>query len=133
MEHSREHDSKGTIQGYIPAKDNGSQATCTLLLTDIPQYSVVELVINKYVLPTPCFCRQDGISSCNYITVTISNDKNRFCSPTPDPVYTYKSDSTDIKIVSTRYQTNFTVDFSLTYRGKCYTYLLDKYKLMRLT
>ena len=56
MNHTKEHDSKGTIVGYIPAQDDDSSRDCTLELTDIPQYSVVELVINRYVLPSGCFC-----------------------------------------------------------------------------
>ena len=56
MEHTRENDSKGTIKGYIPAEDEDSPAECTLELTVVPQYSVVELVINRYVLPSGCFC-----------------------------------------------------------------------------
>ena len=124
MNHSREHDGKGKIVGYIPAKEYSGQSdlntpTCTLELTDIPQYSVVELVINRYVLPSGCDCTQNGASMCNYITVTISNNVNRFCSPTTDPVYTYKSNKKSITIVSTRRNYNHAVNFSLTYRGEC--------------
>ena len=124
MNHTREHDSKGIIVGYVPAQGYDSSAECTLELTDIPQYSVVELVINKYVLPSDygCPCKSNGTSSCNHITVTISNNNNnnRFCSPTTDPVYMYKSDKNFIRIVSTRNTRNYAVDFNLTYRGECY-------------
>ena len=119
MSHTREHDSKGDIVGYIPAQDYDSPAECTLELTDIPQYSVVEIVINRYVLPSGCDCTQNATSMCNYITVTISNNMNRFCSPTTDPVYTYKSNKKSITIVSTRRNYNHAVNFSLTYRGEC--------------
>ena len=130
MKHTREHNGKGTIVGFIPAMDFDSPLTCTLELTDVPQYSIVELVVNRYVLPSDdhCNCTPAGYSRCNYITVTISNNDNRLCSPTTNPVYRYKSDNNVIRILSTRNNQNHAVNFNLTYRGECYNFVSDKSK-----
>ena len=125
MKLTRENESKGTIVGYIPAGNYNSPRQCTLELTDIPQYSVVEIVINRYVLPSGCFCTSNGISNCNRITIIISNNVKRFCSPTTDPVYMYKSDNNVIKIVSTIIYYNRAVNFGLTYRGEYYKPIFD--------
>ena len=107
------------ITGSLDAGRN-STPNCTIELTNIPQYTLVEFVVHHYKQPEDCRCNQAVSLNCSQISIETSGNKTLFCDKPSDPIYLYKNSSDIIVILFLGIDLHKDYAVNITYRGKCY-------------
>ena len=91
---------------------------CTLELTDVPQHTLVEVMVNEYRQPKNCVCDLVNSPDCSQTSIKTAVDSVSFCNAAPNPFYLYQNSSGNITIVLSRVDSTKSYQLSFTYRGK---------------
>ena len=110
---------EGVISGSLEAGRNNT-SNCTLELTNIPQYTLVEFVVNYYKQPEDCHCNQAIYLSCSRTLIRTSGSNTLFCDKPSDPFYLYKNSGDNIFISLSGIDLHKDYAVNITYRGECY-------------
>ena len=105
------------ITGSLEAGTYNS-SNCSLELTDVPQYTLVEIKVNEYRQPGNCVCNLADSPNCSQISILTAARAVSFCNIPDDPFYLYLNSSGNITIVLSRVDSTKSYELSLTYRGK---------------
>ena len=96
--------------------------SCSLKLTNIPQYSLIEMLANNLSMPFPCLCIANSVNkvvnSFNFLMMTVSSKSSCLCEKTKLPVYKYKKDSNSVILWFTSSVYTVKHYFKVSIRGK---------------
>ena len=95
---------------------NGSR--CSLELTDVPQYTLIEFTVNYYEQPGDCVCNQVVSPNCSQIFIEMSGNNKSFCNQPSEPIYFYQSSEDNLTIVLSEIEEKETYIVNITYRSE---------------
>ena len=105
------------VTGSLEAGKYNS-SNCTLELTDVPEYTLVEIKVNKYEQPDNCDCDLVNSPNCSQTSIKTAVDSVTFCNAALDPFYLYQNSSGNVTIILSRVDSTKSYHLSFTYRGK---------------
>ena len=90
---------------------------CSLQMTNIPEYSVIEFTMNSYSCSPFCWCRELTYT-CYPITIRDIHFSFEFNLSSTTPQYIYTNGTNIVIFPSSNTPASAVIEFNITYRGE---------------